>query len=102
MEPAQAYVMLSRVQALSQLFIIEKIPKEKIYPSLLALKELERLQSISLNEKEVQPAMITSLNIRSLPKHIVDLSNDYKMNNSKVICIQETWCSQNYDNSHLM
>ena len=33
MEPAQAYVILSRVEEVNQLFIIEEIPKAKIIPS---------------------------------------------------------------------
>ena len=104
MEPAQAYVMLSRVQALNQLFIIEKIPKQKICPSPVAMQELSRLKLASNNDIELNIrtfTMITSLNIRSLLKHINDLRNDYKMKKSKVICIQETWCSDSYENSHL-
>ena len=104
MEPAQAYVMLSRVQALNQLYIIDEIPPKKIYPSPVAIEELSRLKLISNNDTEMNIrkfTVITSLNIRSLPKHINDLRNDYKVRTSKMICIQETWCSDNYDSSHL-
>ena len=104
MEAAQAYVMLSRVQALSQLFIIEEIPQAKIYPSPLAVQELQRMQSIALNKDNniiSNFSLITSMNIRSLPKHIEDLRNDYVMKQSLMICIQETWCSNDYDNEHL-
>ena len=104
-EPAQAYVMLSRVQALSQLFIIEKVPENKIYPSPLAVEELERLTSVSINNMEMQlrdSTFITSLNIRSLPKHFTDLCNDFRMRHSEIICIQETWCSDVFENNQLM
>ena len=89
-EPAQAYVMLSRVQALKQLFIVETVPENKIYPSPLAVEELERLSSVSINNMEMQlrdSTLITSLNIRSLPKHFIDLCNDFKMKHSEMICI---------------
>ena len=104
MEPAQAYVMLSRVQALSQLFIIEDICRRKIYPSPLAIEELERLKTVSLNNENTPTkySLITSLNIRSLPKHIEDLRNDFKMKQSSIICIQETWCSDEYNNNNLI
>ena len=104
MEPAQAYVMLSRVQAISQLFIIDQVPRKKIYPSPIAIQELERLKSISNNDIEMRTrsfTFINSLNIRSLPKHIDDLRNDFFMKTCEMICLQETWCSDNYINDHL-
>ncbi|HBI40238.1 MAG TPA: hypothetical protein DDY16_04745 [Tenacibaculum sp.] len=103
-EPAQGYVMLSRVQAISQLFIEGDIPKNKIYPSAVAMEELTRLKNVSINKLENMIRMftfITSLNIRSLPKHIEDLRNDYKMKKCNMICLQETWCSNDFDNTHL-
>ena len=48
-EPAQAYVMLSRVQAIEQLLIVENLPPEKIYASERALEEIRRLENISLH-----------------------------------------------------
>ena len=103
-EPAQAYVMLSRVQALKQLFIVETVPENKIYPSPLAVAELERLSSVSINDMEMKfrdSTLITSLNIRSLPKHFIDLCHDFKMKHSEMICIQETWCSDAFSNNQL-
>ena len=96
MEPAQAYVMLSRVQAIDQLFIIETIPKKKINPSPSAIQELERLMLHSNNNKEMQiraSTVVISLNIRSLSKHFLDLQNDFKIMQSNIICLQETWNS---------
>ena len=49
-EEAQGYVMLSRVQELSQALIIGELNPAKLYPSVKALKELERMNSISVNE----------------------------------------------------
>ena len=104
MEPAQGYVMLSRVQALNQLFIVDEVPRKKIIPSPSAIQELSRLKAVSRNdiEKTIRAfTFLTSINIRSLPKHIDDLRHDYKMNQCEMICIQETWCSDNFANNHL-
>merc|ERR1712215_98565 len=51
MEAAQAYVMLSRVQALGQLFILESVPSKKIYASDDAVNELNRMTIAALNRK---------------------------------------------------
>ena len=47
---SQAYVMLGRVERLCQLFIIETLPRSKIYCDKLALEELTRMKQRSLNE----------------------------------------------------
>ena len=39
-EPAQGYVMLSRVEELKQLFILESLPVKHLFASPIALKEL--------------------------------------------------------------
>ena len=49
-EPAQGYVMLSRIQVLNQLFIVEELPVNKLKPSDVALKEVERLENKSKNK----------------------------------------------------
>jgi len=48
-EEAQGYVMFSRVQELKQLYIIDEFNPNKIYPSTKALKELDRMNLISMN-----------------------------------------------------
>ena len=50
-EPAQAYVMLSRVQELKQLFILESLPVKHLFASPIALQELLRMENISLNKQ---------------------------------------------------
>ena len=50
-EAAQAYVMMSRVQSLQQLYILNKFPNNKIYPSDIAKTELDRLNKIARDEK---------------------------------------------------
>ena len=98
---AMVYVMLSRVCALSQIFILNKFDETKMYPNQKALKELERLETISLNKnpsqwdkEDGQVMQISSLNCRSLRKHIEDISSDAFLLKSDIICLQETWLQE--------
>ena len=93
-EAAQAYVMMSRVQTISQLFILNQLPREKIYPSPIAMEELKRLQAVALNETskvEQRNSLVISLNIRSLSANFDNLKKD-KQVRARVIALQETWC----------
>ena len=68
------------------------------------MQELERLMLVSSNRVEMAiraNTVITSLNVRSLPKHIHDLQNDFKLMTAKIICLQETWCSSDISNDAL-
>ena len=49
-EDAQAHVMLSRVQQLEQVFILQRLDQSKIRTSHIGLTELLRLKDISINE----------------------------------------------------
>ena len=90
MEAAQAYVMLSRIQAISQLFIIEDVCPNKLYASPIALKELEIMNLLSMRRN--QPWRIaTSCNVRSLPCHFQDLLLTPDILRTDVICLQEIW-----------
>ena len=95
---AMVYVMLSRVCALWQIFILNKFDETKMYPNLKALEELERLDKISQNknpskwEKEDGKALkISSLNCRSLKKHHPDMISDVLLLKSDIICLEEIW-----------
>ena len=48
-QPAMAYVMLSRVESINQLFILEECDSSKIYGSMQAIKELERMNKAAVN-----------------------------------------------------
>ena len=92
------YVMLSRVCALSQIYILDEFDDSKMYPNLKALEELERLDQISLNnnptdwEQEDKEAIkIISLNCRSLNKHFKDITSDEQLLKGDIIALQETW-----------
>ena len=89
-QAAEAYVMLSRIQAIKQLFILESVPENKIYSSIQALEELDRLSKLALNNKK-QTIKVLSCNIRSLRKHLGDLKTHPQLDYVDAICLQETW-----------
>ena len=80
---AQAYVMLSRVQSIEQLFILCSLPKDKIYADAKALEELDRLNNVSMNnnpplwEKNDKSLIkVFSLNCQSLLGKICHIQED--------------------------
>ena len=97
---AMAYVMLSRVQNIDQLFLLS-LDTTKIWADEDALKELIKMQKSALNNeanqndpwfKPDQGALkITSLNIFHLPSRLPDLQCDPTVLMSDIICLQETW-----------
>ena len=98
LEPAMIYVMLSRVQCLSQLFILETLPVEKIKPWQDAVEEMERLDKLDLSKRiqcVASEIEIVSLNTVSLRTHIEDIRCDRGVMCAKVILLQETSISEN-------
>ena len=93
------YVMLSRVQSISQLFIINSLPEDKIAAHECAIEELARLNSVCINNKpEDKPDMkIASLNTSSLKKHFEDIKCDKHLITADVVCLQETWLAPDSD-----
>ena len=53
-EAAQAYVMLSRVQEIEQLYILEELPEDKIHSNHRALEEIKRLIKVSQNMNQTE------------------------------------------------
>ena len=101
-EPAQAYVMLSCVQELDQVFIVEKLPIDKLKPSNVALREVNRLKEVESNcsflqqwfSPEKDRIRIAFLNTRSLQKHFKDLQCSWTLCSCDILCISETWLKQ--------
>ena len=96
-EPGQAYVMLSRVQCIEQLYIVGELNEEKIRASPAALSELKRLKRISFNNnptpwhKQDQNAIkIGSVNCMGLLPHFRDIRKDSKLQNGHVLHLLET------------
>ena len=97
-KPGMVYVMLSRVCSLQQLFILEKLQPEKIKVCPLVLKEYERMNKVCVNNNPtswsditVKGIRVSSLNVRSLRKHLEDVRLDNVLQQSDIICLQETW-----------
>ena len=72
-----------------------------MYTSMVALRELDRLNEISKNrkiseweDKNKGILRITSLNSRSLNKHYEDIRSDTPLLKSDIICLQETWLEE--------
>ena len=98
---AQTYVMLSRVQELKQLIIIDSVKPEKIYTSNLAMDELHRMNLNAINSYRQSKSIeirLMSINIRSLRKHFIDLLKEPEMENCDVILVQQT-CLQKKENT---
>ena len=99
----QAYVMLGRVQALSQLYIIDKFESKKVYTSQASLDECERMNRRSLNinpdawRAATDSVKIASLNISRLKPHMEDLRADPTLKKADLIHICESWVSEDGD-----
>ena len=93
------YVALSRVQELSQVFIIDQLHEDcagwKV--SFSALDELNdsTKKAINTKEEEEYKLEIMCLNVRSLRQHIRDIEHTVRNRNFSVLCFQETWLSNN-------
>ena len=100
---AQVYVMLSRAQKLSQIYIIEKLHEEKWRASQSGLREYTCGLQNAINVKPEQDKKhfeLVSVNISSLRKHHVDLERIYENKSIDCICLQETWLPENDDATH--
>ena len=102
-EGAQAYVMLSRIKELEQLYILEELPENKIYPIQKALEEIKRLEEVSINnnptswdkESNSNVTKICFLNTRSLVTKFDNITSDLSLQQSDIIILAETWIPKN-------
>ena len=90
-EAAPAYVILSRVQALSQLIILVSVCANKIKSSSNAKEELERMKTISEEGKQIAKQIYISCNIRSIKKNFDNFVLASATKHANVMCLQETW-----------
>ena len=86
--------MLSRVQSIEQLFILKSLPKDKFYADKKALEELERLNSISVNnnpplweQNDENVIKVFSLNCQSLKGKITHIQEDKIVTKGHIICL---------------
>ena len=97
-QAGMVYVMLSRVCCLEQLIILGKLNRDKIKACPKVISENKRMEEVSVNRNptnwnnpSVQGVRVSSINARSLRKHMQDISKDPTLLRSDLICIQETW-----------
>ena len=95
-EEAQGYVMLSRVQELDQVYIIDKFNPKKLYPSRAALNEVKRMNEKSVNKNptkwwrtEVDTLKIATLNCAGLKAHFSDIEVDETLHQADIIHLME-------------
>ena len=95
------YVALSRVESLSQLYILEALPVNKIKPWTDAVEEMNRLDELDKQgqRKNEENFIILSLNICSLASSIDDILSDPNIHAVQVLCLQETWLKPEIDNN---
>ena len=99
-DPHQAYVMLSRVQDIRQIIIMDKLDESKIKWDSKALEEVEKMDARSLNAnptpwmKKSESTKIATLNCRSLMKNFEDILKDHFLLNCDILNLQETWLEQ--------
>ena len=99
--PSQAYVMLSRVQEINQLFIIGKVNPKQLKPCEKALAEVKRLEEVSINKNlppwynnELEIVRIIFLNTRSHKKHYADVKHSELIKMSDLILLSEGWLNE--------
>ena len=105
-QAAMAYVMLSRVESIEQLYILETFDESKIYANQQAIKEFERMNSMSVNKRPTvwnsvseEKIRISVLNCGSLRTKKDHIEADPVLMLSDVICLTETWLWQDEDTS---
>ena len=104
-EDAQAHVMLSRVQRLQQVYLLKSLDDSKIRTSQIGLKELERLDAISINRNPTpwhrptdNTIKVVSLNCAGLKAHFIDIQADGKILEADIIHLLETSLDENEGN----
>ena len=107
-EAGQAYVILSRVQCIDQIFITNKFDDKKIKVSKFALDELKRLDNISFNKKpspwnkkDQNALKIATLNCAGLLPHFRDIKKDSKLLQADIIHLIETSLPKEADTSDI-
>ena len=90
--------MLSRVQSLDQLNIVDLMDPSKISVNDKVMAEAARMWKVSANRnpcrwmsQDTTGLKVCSLNTRSLRKHVEDIRSDPILLKSHVLCLQETW-----------
>ena len=96
-DDGQTHVMLSRVQQIDQIYILNQIDEPKIRTSTIGLAETERLAKISLNANpspwqlnSSDTIKVISLNCMGLKAHYSDVEADGIVKHADIIHLMET------------
>ena len=96
-EDAQAHVMLSRVQRIEQIYILDTLNESKIRTSNIGLEETRRLAKISINanpslwmKSSCGDLKVVSLNCAGLKPHFKDIGVDGMLLKGDIIHLIET------------
>ena len=99
-----AYVMLSRVESIDQLFILEEFDETKIYGNSQAIQELEKMNKTAVNanpslwsNQSKNILRVCVLNCGSLRPQIEHIKSDKVLTISDAICLNGTWLWLNED-----
>ena len=105
-QAAMSYVMLSRVQSINQLYILESLPARKIYADPKALEEVNRMVKVSVNEnpsiwnqKDQNYVKLCFLNVRSIKNKFNMVKADKNLQLADVIFLCETWLDEESNSS---
>ena len=98
-EHSQCYVALSRVQELSQVYIIDKLHEDcagwNVNQSALSELEESLKNAVNTQTEEDHELEIMCLNVRSLRKHFRDVEQVVRGKSFSILCLQETWLLNN-------
>ena len=97
--------MLSKVKELEQIFIMNELPENKMYPIPKALNEMKRLEEVSINNNpsawdkatNLTITKISFLNTRSLVNKFENIRPDLSLQQSNIMILAETWISKKID-----
>ena len=101
MPAAMQYVMMGRVTRLEDLYISENFDFKKVRCVRDAMKEQLRLEEL-FSQEITKEYDFYFVNIRSLRKHHEDIVKNVNAQNSKMICLVETWMHTDEENSGLI
>ena len=93
--------MLSRVEDLEQVYILDCIKEEKLRPSAKALAELAAMNKRSINQNPIpwkqqkgNSLKIASLNCMNLRNNFEDILCDETIQESTLVAFSETWLAK--------
>ena len=94
-QPAQGYVAISRPQSLQQLYFLDELVPQNIYPDQAALAEIDRLTARSYNNTSIGRKLgivkVACVNVCRLQPHIHYLRKDHKLLENNLLFCCQTW-----------